>query len=180
MEQPKLEKTELLKDIKGYEGRYAISSFGRVYSYVSHKWLKPTENHHNNTVRYYINLGRGTNNRFYIHRLVAEAFIPNPQNKLEVDHIDTDPTNNHVENLRWTTRQENMNNVLTKEKVKTNRGGFVRIKNLETGEIFLGYEEAAKAGKVCKETIRKHVHNKILKPKWQKVSDERIVIKEPI
>lgn len=175
-----LEKNEILKDIQGYQGRYAISSFGRVYSYVSHKWLKPTKNFHGGSIRYYVNLGRGTNNRFYIHRLVAETFIPNPENKNEVDHIDTDPSNNHVENLRWTTRQENMNNALTREKTKTNKGGFVEIINLETGEIFLGYEAAAKAAGVCKETIRKHVNNKVLHPKWQKVSNKRIVVKDPI
>ena len=46
----------------------------------------------------------------YVHRLVAETFIPNPENKNQVDHIDRDPSNNNIENLRWVTRQENQNN----------------------------------------------------------------------
>ena len=50
-----------------------------------------------------------------IHRLVAEAFIPNPENKPYVDHIDTDRTNNDVTNLRWVTQEENMRNEQTRE-----------------------------------------------------------------
>ena len=50
----------------------------------------------------------------YIHRAVAKLFIPNPDNKPEVDHIDTNKANNRVDNLRWVTRKENNNNTLTK------------------------------------------------------------------
>ncbi len=51
----------------------------------------------------------------YIHRAVAKLFIPNPDNKPEVDHIDTNKANNRVDNLRWVTRKENNNNTLTKQ-----------------------------------------------------------------
>lgn len=50
---------------------------------------------------------------YYLHKSVAELFIPNPDNKPQVDHIDTDRLNNHIDNLRWCTRQENCNNILT-------------------------------------------------------------------
>ena len=46
----------------------------------------------------------------YVHRLIAEAFIPNPQNKPEIDHIDTNRVNNSIDNLRWVTKIENLNN----------------------------------------------------------------------
>lgn len=50
---------------------------------------------------------------FFVHRAVAELFIPNPENKPCIDHIDTDRTNNYVGNLRWVTHKENMNNPIT-------------------------------------------------------------------
>ena len=55
---------------------------------------------------------------FYVHRMVAELFIPNPANKPFVDHINTDRLDNRVVNLRWVTQTENMNNPLTKERIK--------------------------------------------------------------
>ena len=74
---------------------------------------------------------------------------------------------NYVENLRWVTHEENMNNEITTERIKTNKGGKVEILDTLTGEIYLGYEEAARAGNVSKATIQNHLRGKIKKtPRW--------------
>ena len=101
---------EIWKDIEGYEGLYKVSSYGNVYSCKSGINLSWKE-----TKRYpkVVLNKNGVREEKTIHRLVAEAFIPNPDNKLQVDHIDTDKLNNHVENLRWCTSKENARNPKT-------------------------------------------------------------------
>ena len=69
---------EQIKPIEGFENSYAITNFGRVWSYLSKKWLKTTIDQRGNHKRECVSLGRG--NKRYIHQLVAKAFIPNPNN----------------------------------------------------------------------------------------------------
>lgn len=98
---------EIWKDVAGYEGDYQVSNLGRVKSLKASDELIMSQTL--NTSGYYkINLfknGKRINSR--VHRLVAEAFHPNPENKYSIDHIDGDRLNNNVSNLRWATTQEN-------------------------------------------------------------------------
>ncbi|MBP3905600.1 MAG: HNH endonuclease [Peptostreptococcaceae bacterium] len=98
-----------MKQIEGFP-EYFVDKLGNVYSNKKGKIkkLKITTSHHNyQRVRLYKD---GRCYAFQLHRIVAQAFIPNPDNKPEVDHIDKNPKNNRVDNLRWTTRSENMMN----------------------------------------------------------------------
>lgn len=66
--------------------------------------------------------------KYSIHRLVAMTYIPNPYNKAEVDHLDGNPQNNNVENLRWATRSENESNPITRERIsKANKGKIITL-----------------------------------------------------
>lgn len=103
------------KWINGYEGLYSASPEGYVFSVYSQKFLKGYPNHRGYMM---ITLYKdGNNKRFSVHRLIAKAFIPNPENKQEVDHIDTNRVNNNINNLRWVSRVENCNNPLTLQHV---------------------------------------------------------------
>ena len=164
MPQIELFENEEIKQIENFPNYY-ITTFGRIWSEISHKWLTPTINKRGNHQREIINLGR--KNRFYVHQLVAQAFISNPNNYEEIDHIDTNGLNNHVDNLRWVTRQQNMKNNQTIENVKQNTGYYCEIEEIETGKLFIGYEEASKYSGLHKETIRNHTKGKVKNPKWR-------------
>lgn len=86
---------------------YMIHEDGRVWSKKSNKFLKPSR-----TAKGYMSIELFNNTgskRFLIHRLVANAFIPNPQNLPQINHKDENPQNNHVDNLEWCTARYNMN-----------------------------------------------------------------------
>lgn len=96
---------EVWKEIEGFE-HYEISSHGRVRKTISKrlKVLKvDKKGYHNITLH-----TKGKRRYFKVHRLVAQAFIPNPENKKEVNHMNGIPDCNHKENLEWATRKENM------------------------------------------------------------------------
>lgn len=97
----------MMKDIPGYEGEYAITENGKLWSYRWNRWMRISI-----TNGYYkVNLSKdGKSKLKYVHRLLAEIFILNPECKDQVDHIDGNKLNNNLSNLRWTTHAENQHN----------------------------------------------------------------------
>ena len=133
------------KDIKDYEGLYQVSSEGNVRSldrtidtvlgykqFYKGKMLKKTADKNGYL---FVALGANSKNK-KVHRLVAQAFIPNPENKPEIDHIDGNPKNNNFKNLQWANRKENINNPITKERMVQNAlKQYTKRKRNELGQF---------------------------------------------
>lgn len=95
-----------MRDVKGYENIYGITSCGKVWSYKYKKFLKPGVNKNGYL---FVNLYKDNERKHcYVHRLVAGAYIPNPNNLPDIDHIDNDKTHNYVNNLQWITHKNNI------------------------------------------------------------------------
>ena len=96
--------TEIWKDIEGLEGLYQVSTKGRVRS-LRGKNIKILKQSSTTSGYLFIRLFYKT---YYVHRLVANAFIPNPNNLSDVDHIDNNKKNNNISNLQWLSHRDNI------------------------------------------------------------------------
>lgn len=150
------------RDIKGYEGKYQVSNLGRVKS-LNYRGntnkehiLKPKKVRNGyNQVQLYKN---GIGIFYSIHRLVAEIFIPNPNNYPQVNHKDENKINNKVENLEWCTQKYN-NNYGSHNK----RAGDSRKKSIiciTTGEKFDSIIDASYKYNVNRASISYCCNNK--------------------
>ena len=139
------------KSIPGYEGLYEVSNLGRVRSVercdrfnrkIVSKILKP------NYVSGYLRVGMYKNKTFkyyLIHRLVAQAFLPNPDNLPEVNHKDEDKSNNRVDNLEWCDRSYNMNyGTVQQRRIQTNINNGKYTGNSKTKEYIKEYSKKYK------------------------------------
>lgn len=92
------------REIEGYEGKYLVSDRGNIFSVLRNRPLKTQENCVFHTVQVAL-FGGGKMKLHYVHRLVATAFLPNPNGCVMVQHIDGNKTNNCVNNLRWACKK---------------------------------------------------------------------------
>ena len=124
-----------MKDINNYEGLYAITSCGKVWSYRSKKFLKPCYEKNG-----YVSVRLSKDGQVkghYIHRLVAEAYIPNPQGLPQVDHIDEVKTHNWVGNLQWISLGDNVRRSVSGRKKSTVKSTKARpIYCVELDKVF--------------------------------------------
>ena len=146
---------EVWRDVEGFEGFYKVSNKGNVYRVerigargreCGGRTLKPAYDKDG-----YLKVSlckNGMRKNKYIHRLVAEAFILNPESLPEINHIDEVKDNNNVENLEWCTREHNLNHGTRTGRATKKTSKKVRAVNVENGEIirFKSTMEAERKG----------------------------------
>lgn len=143
-----MDKQEIWKPIKGYEGLYEVSSLGRVRSLyritsdgkrIKGRIISSSKQRYSNVQLYSCNCAKN----FSVHRLVAETFIPNPNNLPQINHIDGNKQNNSCDNLEWCTASDNMNLSISQGlRQKTYRR---KVKCIETQEIFSSISAAGRS-----------------------------------
>ena len=124
--------------------RIMVSNMGNVISYKSGVG-RPLKVYHNNRGYQMVSAGSDHSPSRYVHRLVAETWMPNPNHYKEVNHINGDKDDNSVENLEWTTRSENLRHA-HRTGLKKHTGGpkGTPIRIVETGETFESLRECAR------------------------------------
>lgn len=179
---------EIWKDIEGFNGRYEVSNLGRVRSRVCRgvdllimrPILRIRGKYHKTIYRHICLCDSGGNQVWkYIHVLVAKAFIPNPENKPFVDHINGTECGDGVDNLRWCTGEENIRFDLARKHISEGQraersywygkygGAHARAKKVgqfttkgELKMIFPGVREASRQTGICQSSISCVCHNK--------------------
>lgn len=147
---------EIWKPVKGYNGLYQVSNLGNIrritkcikckngtVKIIHGKNLKQI----NHIYKYVILSKNSIQKHHLVHRLVAQSFIPNPENKPCVDHINTTKTDNRAENLRWVNHSENMRNTLTINIF------CKKVLCVETGKVFNSAIDAEKNTGIGKRQI---------------------------
>lgn len=130
-----------MKDIEGYEGLYAITSCGKVWSYRHQKFLKTWSN---GTPYWLVTLVKdGKKKNYRVHRLVARAYLCNPYSFKKVDHKDTDTSHNYLNNLRW------VDNVVN----GCNRKNNIAIFDIETCQIYCSLAKAVSSTNQSRRSI---------------------------
>ena len=139
-----------MKQIKDYEGLYSVDSSGNVYSEKKGGQMRPFHKKGRDGGKSYLRITlrkNGATKKFFIHRLVAIAFVSNQDGKPYVNHIDGNVFNNNSDNLEWVTQSENQSHAYRIGLQKPNNG--VKFKNNTSG-----YVGVTKAGNKWKAQIR--------------------------
>lgn len=147
------------KDIKGYEGLYQVSNLGRIkclpkdvvstkYGHVRHYPERIAKTFTRNGYPSVELSKNGESKKFTVHRLVANAFINNHENKSQVNHIDGNKLNNHVKNLEWVTARENINHAYQNNLRGDFHHGIAIEQYSKSGEFIRKYKSINQASKI--------------------------------
>lgn len=175
------------KPVPGYEGLYEVSNMGRVRRILKYP-NKSTFGQTTNILKPRIMKKRGgyevvrlSKNNIVtpksVHRLVAEAFIDNPENKTYVDHFDTNPRNNMVSNLVWSTPKENSNNELSKLHNSQSKIGHPSYAKPHTDETKEKIRQSRLGMKMSEESKRKMSEVRKGKPLPKEVKEKELLVK---
>ena len=142
---------EIWKDIEGYEGLYQVSNLGKVRSLNYNRTGKTRLLRPNPNENRYLKVSLCKNGKaktYKVHRLVAQAFIPNPDGFPEINHIDEDQQNNRVDNLEWCDHIYNSNHGTRNKRISSTKLNdqqkSKRVRCVETGEVYPSQSEAAR------------------------------------
>lgn len=162
---------EIWKDIPEYEGLYQISNYGKVMSLNYNHTKQNRELLTNENTDGYLSVALCKNNkikRYRINRLVAQAFIPNPNNKPQVNHIDGNKKNNFISNLEWCTASENQ--------IHSYKNGLHKILK---GEMSHRYGLLGSLNPTSKKVAQYDIDNNLIKI-WDSLSDVARTMKKSI
>ena len=160
------------ENVVGFEDYFMVSNYGHVWSKRTNKFLIPVKNKAGYlTIPTKIGGRQGKAYCLRVHRMVAEAFISNPDEKPFINHIDCDKTNNHVSNLEWCTNEENEYHAYTNgllslgRKIKGSEVGTSKLTEEQIKEIRerkqqekITQKELAKEYGVSRATIKDIIH----------------------
>ena len=145
--------SETWKDVVGYEGLYMISNKGNIYSVgrkdaigrkCGGRMLRP-RNHKHGYLHVALRKNSIRKNKL-VHRIVAEAFIPNPKNFLEVNHLDENKKNNEMSNLEWCDTKYNVNYGTRNDRTGNKLSKKVKAVNVINGDV-ITFKSTSEAGK---------------------------------
>ena len=149
--------SEIWKEVECNK-RYQVSSFGRIKGI--HKILNPATGNHGFKI-VMICSENGRRNTYLLHRLIAIAFIPNPNHFLDVDHLNFDKSDNRIENLEWTNDYVNNNRLYDAGRMHGNFSSAGKIRCIESGIIFNSMLECCESMSLPYSSLNYYIHGKM-------------------